>query len=145
MTINATVVRILGPRSLLVRDNATGQQIIVQTPRPMQFRVGDNVRITYSGQMSFSNPPRIAARSIVRMQPQPTPQPSIRSRLTNAQVLSVQRGLLAVRDPQTGRIMNVRFNQAHHFCVNQRLNINYDSISLTNPPTITATDISPVC
>ena len=144
MTMNATVIRILGPRRLLVRDTQTGNEVVVNAANASAFRVGDQLRINYTGQMSFSNPPQISATSIVRAQPPAGSLPPS-SEIRRAQILSVQRGQLSVRDPQSRRIMNVRFAFAHHFCVRQLVNIRYDSISLTNPPTVTATDITPVC
>ena len=144
MTMNATVIRILGPQRLLVRDNATGNEVVVHARNASAFRAGEVVRITYTGQMTFSNPPQISANSIVRIRPSAPNLPS-QTEIRRAQILSVQRGRLSVRDPATQRIMNVNYPYAHHFCVRQLVNIRYDSLSLSNPPLITATEITPLC
>lgn len=60
MTMCAAVLEISDNR-LLVRDSRTRQEIVVNTRCNCNFRVGDRVRILYSGAMTRSIPPQINA------------------------------------------------------------------------------------
>ncbi|WP_337484817.1 hypothetical protein [Porcipelethomonas sp.] len=53
--------------SLLVRDNATSQEVIVNKPCVCKFHVNDRVGIVYNGIMTRSIPPQINASRIFRM------------------------------------------------------------------------------
>lgn len=53
--------------SLLVRDNATSQEVIVNNSCVCKFRVNDRVGIVYNGIMTRSIPPQINASRIFRM------------------------------------------------------------------------------
>ncbi len=59
-------VRQIRPNSLLVRDRATGQSVLVHTRMTRCFRVGDIVSILYNGIMTRSLPPQITA---IRIRP----------------------------------------------------------------------------
>lgn len=52
--------------SLLVRDNATSQEVIVNTSCVCNFRVNDRVNIIYNGMMTMSLPPQISALRIFK-------------------------------------------------------------------------------
>lgn len=60
MTMCAEVLEISDNR-LLVRDNRTRQEVIVNTRCNCNFQVGDRVNILYSGAMTMSIPPQISA------------------------------------------------------------------------------------
>lgn len=60
MTMCAAVLEI-SDNSLLVRESRTRQEIVVNTRCNCNFRVGDRVRILYSGAMTGSIPPQINA------------------------------------------------------------------------------------
>ena len=62
-TICATV-RQVHPRSLLVYDNSTAQEILVHTANACRFSIGDCVCIHFSGIMTMSIPPQISATCI---------------------------------------------------------------------------------
>lgn len=147
VTMIATVLRI-DRQSLLVRNEATGEEFLVHYRNPGAFAVGDRVRILYNGQATFSIPPQINAISIQKIgTPTPCPScptPSPDYAQMRATVLQVGNGFLMVRNSQ-GQLMRVNFNQAYHFCVGQQVTVRYDSIMLTNPPRVNAVDIIPVC
>lgn len=140
MTMTATVLRV-EPQRLLVRDEENGQEVLVLFRNANRFSSGDRIRITFNGQMTFSIPPQITAISIERLRNDPRPTPS----RMNAVVLQTGRNFLIVRNTQSRQLMRVEFPHAHHFCAGQRVNIRYDTIILSNPPRVTATDITPVC
>ena len=52
--------------SLLVRDDATGMEVLVHTSNGFCFREGERVTIWYSGAMTRSIPPQITAICIAR-------------------------------------------------------------------------------
>lgn len=146
MIMIATVLRVEG-RGLLVRDSATGQEVFVNFGNPRAFRAGDVVRITYTGQMTPSIPPQIIATSVVRVnqpQPQPQPQPS-QTEIRRALIQRISNNVLYVRNPSNGQQVIVNYPYAHHFCVGQRVNIRFDSIILSNPQQVNATDVRPIC
>lgn len=66
MTMQAIVIRVR-PGDLLVFDESMSQTVIVHTPQACRFRVGNCVRIFYSGIMTMSIPPQITAIRIVRI------------------------------------------------------------------------------
>ena len=139
MTMTATVIRV-NRQSLLVRDEETGEEVLVNVRNTSDFSVGDRVRITYNGQMTFSIPPQITAISIQRI---PAPQPSQRE--MRAIVLQAGRNFLIVQNIRDRQQVRVEYPFARHFCVGQRIDIRYDTLVLSNPPRVTATDIIPVC
>ncbi len=55
--------------SLLVRDRATGQEVVVNTNYARCFSAGDRVSIFYNGVMTASLPPQISAIRIRRIMP----------------------------------------------------------------------------
>lgn len=141
MIMNATVLRV-DRQSLLVRDDATGEEVLVFTPNANRFSVGDRVRIIHSGQMTLSIPPQITAISIQRLGSTPSrPTPS----QMRAVVLQRGRNFLIVQDIRDRRQVRVEYSFAHHFCVGQRVDVSYNTITLGNPPRVTATDVTPIC
>ena len=66
--MNALVLEVR-PRSLLVRDRATSQEVLVLTPWARLFRPGMQVRILFNGVMTKSIPPQINAIRIIRIGP----------------------------------------------------------------------------
>ncbi len=60
MIMNATVKKVR-ESSLLVCDHATKQEVIVHTEKPCCFRIGQRIRIQFSGAMTMSIPPQISA------------------------------------------------------------------------------------
>lgn len=142
MNMFATVLQV-DSQSLLVRDEATGEEVLVFFPNASRFSVGDRVRITHNGQMTLSIPPQITATAIERLRPT-TPAPSVPSQM-RAIVLQRGRNFLIVWNIQDRRQIRVEYPYAHHFCVQQQVLIRYDTITMTNPPRVTATEITPVC
>lgn len=141
MTITATVLEV-NPNSLLVRNEANDEEVLVFTRNASQYSVGDRIIITFNGQMTFSIPPQITATSIQRLSAAPpTSQPSE----MRAEVLQRGRNFLIVRNTQNRQQFRVEYQFAHHFCVRQRVVVSYDTITFDNPPRVTATDIVPVC
>ena len=55
--------------SLLVRDRAASQEVVVNTRNTRGFSPGDIVRIFYNGVMTQSIPPQISAIGISRLSP----------------------------------------------------------------------------
>lgn len=139
MILNATVLE-TGRNNLLVRDAATGEEILVHTPNAQFFGPGDHVRIVFDGRMTLSIPPQITATSIQRTGGAPSGASEMR-----AVILQKGNGFLIVRNLQDNTQYRVNYNMAHHFCVRQRVNIRYDTLTLTSPPTINAVDITPIC
>lgn len=68
MIMLATVVSVRDDH-LLVIDLSNRQQVRVNTREASRFRLGDIVRIRYSGAMTRSIPPQISAIRIVRISP----------------------------------------------------------------------------
>lgn len=66
MTMCAEILEISDKR-LLVRDSRTMQEVAVNTRCNCNFRVGDRVRIFYSGAMTMSIPPQISAIRITKV------------------------------------------------------------------------------
>lgn len=146
MTLDATILQI-NPRSMLVRDFATRDEILVNYQNASRFRTGENVRITYFGRMTFSIPPQITASSIRRLPNQGTSAPpaqSVPAQMTAVVIQRSQNSLL-VRNTQNNQQMRVNYAFANHFCVGQRIVVRYDTIQLSNPPLVNAVDITPVC
>lgn len=61
------IVREVRSNSLLVRDLATGQNVIVRTNTARRFCVGDRIAIWFNGVMTRSIPPQINAIRIRRI------------------------------------------------------------------------------
>lgn len=138
MEMIATVLQ-ANPRNLLVRNEENGQEVIVNYNNTDRFSYGDRIRITYNGAMTFSIPPQISATSIQFFNPV-TPTSEMR-----AIILQRGRNFLIVRNIQSNQIFQVNFPLVSHFCIGQRVAIRYDTITLSNPPVINATDITPIC
>lgn len=66
MLMCATVMEV-NDNSLLVRDNATSQEVIVNKSCVCNFHVNDRVGIVYNGIMTMSLPPQINASRIFKM------------------------------------------------------------------------------
>lgn len=157
MVMNATVIQIR-PRSLLVNDLSSNQDVLVHFNNANRFSVGDNVRITHNGRMTRSIPPQITANSIrlvpppnpprpPQIQPPLLPTPPQQSVPAETRAIVTQRGreFLMVRDLQNNRQMRVNFVHAQYFCVGQRIIIRHDTIIMNNPPEINAIEIIPLC
>lgn len=140
MNMTATVIRV-EPRSLLVRNEENGEEVLVFYRNAGNYSVGDRIRINFNGQMTLSIPPQITAISIVRLSPESQPTPSE----IRAVVLQKGRDFLIVRNMQNRQQLRVQYPFAHHFCVRQQVTVRYETITLTTPPTVTATDIIPIC
>lgn len=67
MTIMLAIVLEVRRGSLLVRDLATGQNVVVNTNNARRFQRGDRIGIWYNGIMTNSLPPQISATRIVRL------------------------------------------------------------------------------
>lgn len=143
MAMNATVIR-SNRQSLLVRNEANGEEVMVFFRNANAFSPGDRIRIIFNGQMTMSIPPQISAISIQRLRPAP-PSPHPSPRQMRAVVLQSGRNALIVRDTRDQRQIRVEYPHAHHFCAGQRVDIRYDTITMSNPPRVSATDIFPVC
>lgn len=139
MNMTATVLQ-ADRQSLLVR-NEEAEEVRVNYRNANNFSVGDRIRITFNGQMTFSIPPQITATSIERLRPAPQPVPSE----VRAVVIQRGRNFLIVINMQNNQQIRVEYPYAHHFCVGQQVIVRYDTITLSNPPRVTATDIIPAC
>ena len=62
--LEATVVT-AGEQSILVEEIGTGLQVQVFAANAGQFAVGDRVTVFYTGDMSTTNPPQVAASCVV--------------------------------------------------------------------------------
>lgn len=144
MTMNATVLQV-NPQSLLVRNEETGEEVLVLFNNTSSFSVGDRIRITFSGQMTLSIPPQITATSIEIIRPFPPAPPFPQPSEMRAVVLQKGINFLLVRNLQNRQLIRVEFPQAHHFCIQQQIIVRYDTITFSNPPRVTATDIISVC
>lgn len=145
--INAIIIRI-NANNILVRDLDTNQEILVHYCNSRQFRLGERIRIEFTGQMTLSLPPQISAISIQRIgQPAPPPPPPCQSRPTEtrATIQQVRRNSLLVRDMSNNRQLVVNTPHANHFCRNQRIIVTHDSIIMNNPPEINAIAITALC
>ena len=163
MIITATVLRV-NPTNFLVRDASNGQEISVHFANTDGLRAGDTVQITYSGMMTHSIPPQITATSVIltsrprppqpqpprpqpqppRPQPQPQP-PCCQPQTLRAIVLQIRRGSLIVRSANNQRQITVIYPHAHHFCIGQWVNVQYESDVSPFASEINATDVTPVC
>ncbi len=66
MIMEAIVIHVR-PGDLLVFDESMSRTVVVHTPNACSFRVGNCVRIRYSGAMTMSIPPQITAIRINRI------------------------------------------------------------------------------
>ncbi len=66
MTIMCAVIVEVNRDSLLVRDSATSQEVLVRTNCVCGFQRNDRVNILYNGVMTMSIPPQINAIRISR-------------------------------------------------------------------------------
>jgi len=143
MIMIATVIR-TGSGNMLVRDSENDQEVLVFTSDFRSFSPGDRVRITYSGAMTRSIPPQITAISIEKIQ-HPTPPSNSRPSEFKATVIQRRNNSLLVRDITNNRQVHVNYRYAHHFCPRQQIIVKYDTIKMSNPVEVNATDITPVC
>lgn len=143
MNMIATVIQ-SNPGRLLVRDSSTGEEVIVFTRDAGNFVPGDRIMITFSGAMTLSIPPQITAISIQRLPDFTLPLEPEEAEM-RATILQTMRNSLLVWDIDNDRDVVVSSPYSHHFCVRQQVIIRYDSIRLSNPPEVTATDIIPIC
>ena len=60
------VILEVNPDSLLVRDEATSQEVFVHTRCACRFQTDDRIVILYNGIMTMSLPPQITASKIFR-------------------------------------------------------------------------------
>ncbi len=67
MTVMLAIVLKVSRDRLLVRDIATGQNVVVNTANARRFQRGDRIGIWYNGIMTNSLPPQISATRIVRL------------------------------------------------------------------------------
>lgn len=139
MIMIATVLRV-DSGSLLVRDMKTGDEVLVHFRNADRFNVGDRIRIFYNGQMTFSIPPQITAISIQKIQGGEAQSDEMR-----AVVLRKSRRSLLVRDMQNNMQIRVNYPYAYHFCVGQQIVVRYETIRLSEPAEVEATDIRPIC
>lgn len=143
MFITAVILQV-NSGNLLVRDFDNNQEILVHLRDSRGFRIGEQIRIGFNGQMTRSIPPQITATSIQRIQ---NPAPPSQSRPTEIRATVLQRrsNSLLVRDMQTNNQLVVNTSHARHFCVRQRIIVTYDSITMNNPPEVNAIDITAIC
>ncbi len=66
MVMCATILNV-NRNNLLVRDNATSQEVIVHTSCTCNFHVNERINIVYNGRMTMSLPPQINAMRIIRL------------------------------------------------------------------------------
>lgn len=66
MVMCATILEV-NQNDLLVRDNATSQEVVVNTSNVCNLREGNRVKIIYNGIMTRSLPPQINAVRIIRV------------------------------------------------------------------------------
>ena len=163
MLITAIVLRV-NPQSLLVRNDATGEEILVNFHNTDGFNVGDRVVIFYTGTMTMSVPPQItpiAIRVIGRAPVRPTPPivvvpplfPPVFPPVETVPPTREMRGIVAqpgtefliVQNAVTNRQVRVEYAHARHFCRGQDIAVIYDPHVNNNPNRIVAEDIIPVC
>lgn len=144
MIMTATALRV-DDRSLLVMDNRNNQEVLVHFRNARMFSPGDRISITFNGQMTHSIPPQITATSIRLIQSAQPPPSQSRPSEMNATVIQRRNNSLLVRDMSNNRQILVHSPHSSHFCVGQRIVIQYDTIVMNNPPEVTAIDINPVC
>ena len=138
MTMIATVIR-TEPGNILVWDAAASREVKVHFRDAGRFSPGERIRITYNGAMTHSIPPQITAISIQRIESPAKPAEM------RAVILERRRNLLVVRDTSNNMRVHIHFPHANHFCVGQRVVVRHDTITMSNPPQVTAIDITPVC
>ncbi|MDE5753117.1 MAG: hypothetical protein K2H89_01020 [Oscillospiraceae bacterium] len=61
------VILEINENQILIRDEATNQEVAVNTCCVCNLAVNDRVSILYSGMMTMSIPPQISARRITRL------------------------------------------------------------------------------
>lgn len=142
MIMNATVIQ-AEPRSLLVWDSDTGNEVRVHFRNSNRFSPGEHVRIEFNGVMTHSIPPQITATSIQRISDPTPPKPNPSE--MRAVILQRRRDSLLVRNLSNNRQTLVIYRHAHHFCPGQRITVHYDVMRMSNPVEVDATDIIPIC
>ena len=167
MQMTGTVLSI-GPRTLTVRNEESGEAIVVNFNNPRAFNVGDRVRVTYTGIMTMSEPPQITATNIQLVQPPvhrpppgggpghrpppfplpPPPAPPIFTpipREIRAQVIRRENNFLIVRNVANNQILRADTRDARFFCVGRFVTIRFNSIFPGLPPRMDVIDVLPVC
>ena len=61
------VILEINEKQILIRDEATNQEVVVHTSCVCNLAVGDRVHVLYSGRMTMSIPPQISAMPITRL------------------------------------------------------------------------------
>jgi hypothetical protein len=150
----------LGPRTLTVRNEETGEAVVVNFNNPRAFNVGDRVRVTYTGIMTLSEPPQITATNIQRVPvPQPPhhrppggpvfhPQPPVFTpipREIRAQIMRRENNFLIVRNVANNQILRADTRDARFFCVGRFVTITFHSIFPGIPPRMDVIEVLPVC
>ncbi|MCL2637021.1 MAG: YobA family protein [Oscillospiraceae bacterium] len=167
MQMTGTVLSI-GPRTLTVRNEESGEAIIVNFNNPRAFNVGDRVRVTYTGIMTMSEPPQITATNIQLapaappfrpphggfqppppggFQPQPPRPPAFTPipREIRAQVIRRENNFLIVRNTANNQILRADTRDARFFCVGRFVTIRFNSILPGLPPRMDVIDVLPIC
>lgn len=174
MQMTATILDITPGRSLLVVDEATGQQVVVNTRNTNRFSINDRIRITYNGVMTRSMPPQITANNIqILNPPRPPARPPVRPpvapvppigviprppvspvppigilpapREMRARVVRREPGFLIVQNNANGQVLRADTPNARFFCPGAQVIIRNNGIVPGLPPRVIATDIVPNC
>ncbi|MCL2019408.1 MAG: YobA family protein [Oscillospiraceae bacterium] len=165
MQMIATVIAV-NPRSLTVRNEESGETVIVNLNNPRRFNVGNRVRITYNGIMTMSMPPQITA---INIQPLPVPpsRPTFPGsppifpvippafpitppfapppRQMRVRVVRREHGFLIVQNTANNQILRADTPNARFFCPGNLAVIRFNQIIPALPPRIDLIDINPVC
>jgi hypothetical protein len=163
MQMTGTVLS-LGPRTLTVRNEESGEAVVVNFNNPRAFNVGDRVRVTYTGIMTMSEPPQITATNIQRAPAQPPhrppgdvfhpqppvfqPQPPVFTpipREIRAQVIRREHNFLIVRNVSNNQILRADTRDARFFCPGRFVTIRFNSIFPGIPPRMDVIEVLPVC
>jgi hypothetical protein len=144
----------IGPRTLTVRDEESGEAIVVNFNNPRAFNVGDRVRVTYTGVMTASEPPQITATNIQhapagpQFRPPFHPSPPVFTpipREIRAQIIRRENNFLIVRNTANNQILRADTRDARFFCPGRFVTIRFNSISPGLPPRMDVIEVLPVC
>jgi hypothetical protein len=139
------------PRTLTVRNEETGEAVVVNFNNPRRFNVGDRVRITYNGIMTASEPPQITASNIQVIQapvfPRP-PSPPVFTpipREIRAQIIRRENNFLIVRNTANNQILRADTRNARFFCPGRFVTITFNHITPGLPPRMDVIEVLPIC
>jgi len=139
------------PRTLTVRNEETGEAVVVNFNNPRRFNVGDRVRITYNGIMTASEPPQITASNIQVIQapffPRP-PSPPVFTpipREIRAQIIRREHNFLIVRNTANNQILRADTRDARFFCPGRFVTITFNHIIPGLPPRMDVIEVLPIC